>query len=148
MQVLWLDMPFLVETQNTLQAVTLIGALLMITTAHLREQGAVVGADEVRRFKNDVLTLLAHPMGSVRLISDYMQRFVAKLRADQGLPALTEEERTFLGRMTDKTASTEDAFYRSMNKMVLSAIWQCLRAHDDAAADAVRVCPPCPCPYG
>ena len=45
----------------------------MITTAHLREQGASVGADEVRRFKNDVLTLLAHPMGSVRLLSDYMQ---------------------------------------------------------------------------
>lgn len=154
---------------------TLIGALLMITTAHLRERGAAVGSDEVHRFKSDVLALLAHPMGSVKLLSDYMHQFVAQLRTDQGLPALTEEEKAFLGRMTDKTASTEDAFYRSMNKMVttpqppwdvhgvqrhsgevlcccrccssrsegvplwqvLSTLWQCVRAVDDTAAEAV-----------
>jgi hypothetical protein len=63
---------------NILQAITLVGALLMIAGAHLSEKGVVITSDSAKQFKNDIFVLLAQPTGSLRHLREYLHRFVGE----------------------------------------------------------------------
>eukprot|EP00242_Pyramimonas_sp_CCMP2087_P006096 CAMPEP_0198198756 /NCGR_PEP_ID=MMETSP1445-20131203/2157_1 /TAXON_ID=36898 /ORGANISM="Pyramimonas sp., Strain CCMP2087" /LENGTH=623 /DNA_ID=CAMNT_0043868393 /DNA_START=196 /DNA_END=2068 /DNA_ORIENTATION=- len=136
-EILWLDITQLVEIQNTLQAITLVGALLMIAGAHLSEKGVVITADSAKQFKNDIFVLLAQPTGSLRHLREYLHRFVGKLREEAGVGELSETEKDFLTRMADKTANTEDSFYVQMNGKVVDVLWRVLRCREEAEMEEV-----------
>mmetsp|Transcript_25804 Transcript_25804/g.31283 ORF Transcript_25804/g.31283 Transcript_25804/m.31283 type:complete len:593 (-) Transcript_25804:316-2094(-) len=136
-EILWMDLPRLVEAQNTLQALTLIGALMMINLSLLSEKGVHPTADEVKMFKGDVKKLLSHPQSHIRLLVDYMQRFFAKLLKEHKQEEPTESDNEFVKRMVEKTTSTEDPFYKTMNTKVLRVLWETLRLQEDEAVRKV-----------
>lgn len=120
-----------------LQAITLIGALHMIATAHLKEKSVTIEHSHVKEFKTDMLQLLANPTSSLQQIQEYMHQFVNQVLKEHGAELLSHSEKDFLSRMTDKTASTEDAFYRQMNKTVMSVIWRSLRSPYNSGSEQV-----------
>ncbi|KAK3245517.1 hypothetical protein CYMTET_44919 [Cymbomonas tetramitiformis] len=135
-EILHLDLKNLVQFQNSLQAWTLVGALMMFASQMLGTKGVVLSPDKTRQLKSGLFQMLNHPLGNIRSLQEFLLKFFVMVLEEEGIAAMSDTETAMVRRMAEKTASTQDTFYQTMNKTLLKTMWAYLRHPTQEEAEA------------